>query len=130
MYGQLTRIRVHWHVHKSSLPEEENRGDTSETCTREHKVKSRARYHCAAPAAKLCDTHRKPLFFLSVWLCTDLGEEDKKSEILARFTQFGRHVYRTDADGEDVPNRHGHRYVSYLMRGRGTYEQQNCSISM
>ena len=31
--------RVHWHVHKSSSPEEENKGDTS-----------RVRYRCATPA--------------------------------------------------------------------------------
>ena len=32
--GQPTRSRIHWHVHKTSLPEEVNRGDTSETRTR------------------------------------------------------------------------------------------------
>ena len=38
VYGQLTRSRVHWHVHKSSLPEEKNKGDTSETRTRAPRV--------------------------------------------------------------------------------------------
>ena len=44
---QPTRSRVHWHVHKSSLPEEENKVDASETRTRDLMVTSRARYHCA-----------------------------------------------------------------------------------
>ena len=48
VYGQPTRIRIHWHVpNKSSLPEE-NKGDTSETRTRDHKVTSRA--SCLFPA--------------------------------------------------------------------------------
>ena len=51
VYGQPTRNRVHWHVRKSSLPEEENKGDTSETPTHDPMVTSRARYHCATPAA-------------------------------------------------------------------------------
>ena len=42
-----TRSRVHWHVHMSSLPEEENKGDTRETRTRDTRITSRARYHCA-----------------------------------------------------------------------------------
>ena len=50
--GQPARSRVRWHVHKSSLPEEENKGDTSENRTRDHSVTSRARYHCAIPAAQ------------------------------------------------------------------------------
>ena len=29
VHGQPTRSRVHWHVHKSSFPEEDNKGDTS-----------------------------------------------------------------------------------------------------
>ena len=38
-------------MHKFSLPERENKGDTSETRTRDPKVTSHARYHCATPAA-------------------------------------------------------------------------------
>ena len=51
VYGQSTRSRVSWDVYKSFLPEEENRGDTSETRTRDHTVTSRARYHYATPTA-------------------------------------------------------------------------------
>ena len=43
VYGQPTRSRVYWHVFKSSLPEEENRGGTSETRTRDHMITTRAR---------------------------------------------------------------------------------------
>ena len=50
VYGQPARSRVHWHKHKSSLPKEENIGDTSEFRTRDRMVTSRARYHCAIPA--------------------------------------------------------------------------------
>ena len=50
VYGQPTRSLVHWHVHMSSLPEEENTGDTSETRTRDFRATRRARYHCATPA--------------------------------------------------------------------------------
>ena len=49
VYGQPTRSRVHRNVHKSSFPEEETRGDTSETRDRDPKVSSRARYQCATP---------------------------------------------------------------------------------
>ena len=51
VYGQPTSSSVHWHLHKSSLPEEENRGDTSETRTRDHGATSCVRYHGATPAA-------------------------------------------------------------------------------
>ena len=53
VHGQPTRSRVHWHVHKSSLSEEENKGDISETRTRDHNVTGRARYHCATLAARV-----------------------------------------------------------------------------
>ena len=43
--------RIHWHEHKSSLSGEENKGATSETRTHDPWVTSRARYHCATPAA-------------------------------------------------------------------------------
>ena len=46
------RITIHWHVHKSSLPEEESEGDLCETRARDPRVTSRARYHCATPAAR------------------------------------------------------------------------------
>ena len=43
---------VHWHRHKSSLPEEENGSDTTENRTRDLDGTSRKRYHCATPAAQ------------------------------------------------------------------------------
>ena len=38
VYGQPTSSRLHWHVRKSSLPEEENKGDTSQTRIRAQAV--------------------------------------------------------------------------------------------
>ena len=49
VYGQPTGSRGHWHVHKSSLPEEENKGDTSEIRARDPRDTSRARCHAPPP---------------------------------------------------------------------------------
>ena len=62
VYRQLTRSHVHWHVHKTSSSEEENKGDTSETRTRDLMVTSRARF-----VEHIC--YQKRRYQFQIWAC-------------------------------------------------------------
>ena len=62
VFGLHTKNRVHWHAPNSFLSEEDNICDTSGTRTRDPRVTSRARYHCAT----------SPPLHINEWMLWDL----------------------------------------------------------